>query len=92
MSISDTITSFHKLFVSFKTESHIYIIEHVANIMMGFGTNYYSMMGSNQFLTHRLGQLGNQWHQLHYLVRFVRQCKEVGTSPYCREHLVNLDQ
>jgi len=50
------------------------------------------MMGSNHFLIHRLEQLGNQWHQLHYLVRSGHLCIGVGTNPYCTEHLVSLVQ
>ena len=40
----------------------------------------------------RLVQLGNQWHQLHCLVRFVLQSKVVGTNPCCKELLVSLVQ
>ena len=40
----------------------------------------------------RLVQLGNQWHQLHCLVRFVLQNKVVGTNPCCKELLVSLVQ
>jgi len=38
MSISNTITSLIKEFVPFKTELHFYMIENVANIIMGIGT------------------------------------------------------